>query len=573
MTDAITEAKTPLILVQMQARLHEIFDNHIDLTDVGNRPEKDRESYFLTRAFLALFFLEQHGLSAAEAAACITDGGADDGIDGIYVDKPNARIYLAQSKWRTNMRKGVELGDFTRFRDGIRNVIKGEWTAGNADLHRFRPDLEQQLTNIDTEVITVLAHTSEQEIAENIREKIDQFLREENRYSEFVSFREFPIKQAARVARSHTRPENIDVTLMLAHWGMVSAPYHAVYGSIAAAELVECYKLNGNKLFAENLRFGIEKSEVNDGIITTAESAPEHFWYFNNGVTAICDSVTKQKMGGNDTSSGVFDVKKISVINGAQTISSLSKATKNQSLNDIRVQIRIISLKDTPDEFASLVTSANNTQNDLNPVDFVAGDPHQDRLRKEANGLGLNYTFRRGDKEPDRQQGFTVRAATIALACASGDLRLAVSAKRYISGLWENTRREPYTRLFNAETRASYVWNVVQVMNAVDDELTVAAGELNGRERLTAVHANRFILHRVFKKVIVTGDDRGDQLDAKLNEARKIAAETLGHLNEAIATNLPDAYPGNIFKNQERQAELLKILDEADEAKLGGVFS
>ena len=246
---------------------------------------------------------------------------------------------------------------------------------------------------------------------------------------------------------------------MLAQWGLLPGPYRAVYGSVAATDLVSWFEQYGNKIFAENIRYGIEKSEVNDGIIATAHKDPEHFWYYNNGVTAICDTIDKQPIGGPDTSSGVFDVKKISVINGAQTITSLGRAKQSGAdLSQIRVHLRIISITDTPEDFATSVTSANNTQNDLNPVDFVAIDPNQDRIRREAGQLGITYTFRRGDKEPDRAHGFTIRSATVAAACASNDLRLAVYPGNGTSVDCGRTQRRNLTLAFSMlrQRRAIY---------------------------------------------------------------------------------------------------------------------
>lgn len=550
----------PLILTQMATRLHEIFDGLIDLSGVAGKP--DEEQYFLTRSYLALFFVHEAGLTPTEAANCITDGGADDGVDAVFVDRNNARIYFGQSKWRSNMSKGVELADFTRFRDGVKKVLTLSWTAENDNLHKFSKEIEEQLRNINTNVIMILAHTSGQTIAGNILAKISEYLQESNKYNaDFVSFSEFRVPEAAKIARSHARPENINLPVMLAQWGLLTGPYRSVYGSLAATDVVSWYEDHGNKLFAENIRYGIEKSEVNDGIMSTAHGEPESFWYYNNGITAICDSVLKQPIGGPDTASGVFDVRKISVINGAQTITSLARAKHaGADLSRVRVHLRIISLSDTPEEFATSVTNANNTQNDLNPVDFVAGDPNQERLRREADQIGVVYTFRRGDKEPDRAQGFTIRAATVAAACASGDLRLASAAKRYISALWESTKKEPYTKLFNSETTAISLWRAVRMMNSVDDLLQVEGDKLTDKERLIAVHGNRFILFYVFSKI---GRTRlqSDENIADLESAGKlIATDALARLRSEIPKRFPDAYPGNIFKNQERQTELLETL-------------
>lgn len=406
-------------LTQIATRLHEMFDGYIDLSNTS----KGEDDAFLTRAYLALYLVDEVGLTPSAAAACITDDGKDGGIDAICIDKKNTHIYFGQSKWKKNSQKGIQLNEFTRFRDGVKDVIELKWNEENSALHRFRSDIEQMLRNIDTEVVLVFAHTSGQPFSRHIERKVKEFIEAENLYAqEFMSMREFRLQEAAQAARSHTRPENISLPVMLAHWGWLPEPFKAVYGSIAAMDVVSWYERYGNKLFSENLRFGIEKSDVNDGIISTADKDPENFWYYNNGITAICDDVEKQSIGGPNTQSGIFDVEKISVINGAQTITSLHKARQSGSdLSKVRVHFRVISLLNTPDGFASSVTSANNTQNDLNPVDFVAADPNQDRIRREAAHIGLVYSYRRGDKDPDRASGFTIRAATIAAACSSGD--------------------------------------------------------------------------------------------------------------------------------------------------------
>jgi hypothetical protein len=219
--------------------------------------------------------------------------------------------------------------------------------------------------------------------------------------------------------------------------------------------------------------------------------------------------------------------------------------------------------KKTPEGFAAGVTRSNNTQNDLNASDFVAFDPNQERLRREAISLGIAYAFRRGEPDPPAGSGFNIRAATVAAACASGDLKLAVSAKRYISGLWDDIKKEPYTKLFNDSTTATYLWNIVQLMNAVDAKLGEQAESLEGRERLIAVHGNRFILFRVFSQINL--DDLKNEsfdLEPVKVKCQQLALDTLKATIPAINKKFPDAYPGNIFKNQDRQGELLTAISK-----------
>ncbi|WP_370691314.1 hypothetical protein [Bradyrhizobium sp.] len=197
----------------------------------------------------------------------------------------------------------------------------------------------------------------------------------------------------------------------------------------------------------------------------------------------------------------------------------------------------------------------------MNASDFVAFDPNQERLRREAVQLGITYAFRRGEPDPPPGSGFNIRTATVAAACASGDLKLAVSAKRYISGLWDDIKKEPYTKLFNDGTSAAYLWNIVQLMAVVDGKLAGEADELEGRERLIAVHGNRFILFRVFCLIDLEAlKDSNFDLGSMKITCEKMAVEILNAIIPAINEKFPDAYPGNVFKNQDRQAELLAAI-------------
>ena len=549
-----------IVADQVSQRLDQIFDKLIIVNPVGGQNEEQVKQRFRTQAYVALSLLHESGASISDAAASITDGGEDDGIDAVYTNDAQKKIFLVQGKWLNNTKKGIDLSEFTRFRDGVKRVIGLQWDAKNANLHGKKSDVERLLRDIDTEVIMIFAHNSEHSLSSDIIRAAEEFIGDINRYGDILSFKTFDLKAARETARSTTRPENINVAVMLKNWGMINKPYKAVYGAISAEDAVKWYDDHGDRLFAENLRFGIEKSEVNDGIRTTASIDPAKFWYFNNGITAICEDVEKTAVGGSNTDSGVFDISKISVINGAQTVSSLHRSkSEGADLKEVFVHMRIISLAGTPESFSVDVTTANNTQNDLSPVDFVAGDSNQDRIRREAAHLGLIYSYRRGDEDPDPATGFTIRTATIAAACASGDIRLAVSAKRYISGLWENTKREPYTKLFNDSTLAQDLWDKVRITKAVDEELEAQAEALDGRNRLIAIHANRFITFIVFENLNSSSTSLSDHV-GDLASVKVLTKEVLASVIAQVDSKFPDAYPGNIFKNTERQSELLEII-------------
>jgi hypothetical protein len=104
---------------------------------------------------------------------------------------------------------------------------------------------------------------------------------------------------------------------------------------------------------AKNIRQSLGGTEVNSQIKQTAATAPENFWYFNNGITLVAEEAAKAPAGAASRSSGIFSFKGASIVNGAQTVSSLSKVDDDASLGKVRVSIRVILLKTAPAGFGA----------------------------------------------------------------------------------------------------------------------------------------------------------------------------------------------------------------------------
>ncbi len=84
---------------------------------------------------------------------------------------------------------------------------------------------------------------------------------------------------------------------------------------------------------------------------------------------------------------------------------------------------------------------------------------------------------------------------------------------------------------------------------------------LTGRERLIVIHGNRFVLFRVFSQIDLNElNDVLVYLETIKAQSEKLANECLNSIIPQINSLYPDSYPGNIFKNQDRQTQLLKSL-------------
>ena len=123
-------------------------------------------------------------------------------------------------------------------------------------------------------------------------------------------------------------------------------------------------------------------------------------------------------------------------------------------------------------------------------------------------------------------------------------------------------KKEPYTRIFNENVTATYLWHIVQIMNAVDERLSQRAELLSGRERLMAVHGNRFILFYVFQHINLQDLGlAGTVLDPIKATCVQLADKCLDLVRSKTNELFPDSYPGNIFKNQDRQTQLLNAIE------------
>lgn len=90
----------------------------------------------------------------------------------------------------------------------------------------------------------------------------------------------------------------------------------------------------------------------NTAMLQTLETTSRLFWYYNNGITIICDNIEKQKIGGRDRSTGIFPIKNLSIVNGAQTTGTigayyeaLSDDEVEQIFADAYVQVKVIQTK------------------------------------------------------------------------------------------------------------------------------------------------------------------------------------------------------------------------------------
>jgi hypothetical protein len=384
---------------QIRAAIEQTTLPHIDLSDLAGRPANAITDAGLTRGLAAFVLSYIAEISPEESAGAVIDGFGDNGIDIVYYHASDRALYLLQSKWRHDGQGTIPLGDVQKFVKGFRDLINARWDRFNQKLKQQHDALESALNDAQTRIVLVVVYSGQDPLSQEASESLKDLLADINNPTEIVTLQVFRQADVYAAVSQGIAGAPINVDLALYEWGQVQEPYAALYGQISASDIAQWYATHQLRLFSPNIRMFLGSTDVNEGIVGTIESEPSGFWYFNNGITALCRNFRRKPIGGDGRAVGLFECEGMRIVNGAQTVGAISQAAirNSQAVGQARVSIRVISLENCPNEFAGRVTRFNNTQNRIDRRDFVALDPTQERIRGELQLEGISYAYKSGD--------------------------------------------------------------------------------------------------------------------------------------------------------------------------------
>lgn len=536
---------------QIAAALKRRFTTLVCLSDIVGKSEEERHTTLLTRSLAAYVLCHLGAIANQDAAKAVVDGFDDNGIDAIHYDPYQKQLWLVQTKWIKSGDGQPELGDVKKFVGGVEDLVEMRFDHFNSKINALEPVIVQALEDAKTKLRLVLAYPG-QPLSNHSNRELNDFLEKLNDTSELARITILTQSELHRAVAGETEGEPIKLEIGLKEWGLVREPYAAYYGQVAAEDIALWWKQYGTQLLAENLRNFLGQTDVNDSISRTLKTRAQDFWFFNNGVTILCKAIEKKPVGGSDRSSGCFECEGVSIINGAQTVGCIGNVAEQypESLRQAGVLVRLISLKNAPQELAELITVAANNQNRIERRDFVSLDPIQENIRIELRVEGKTYVYRSGDEHLSSDQICNLEEATVALACAHRDVSLAVQAKREVGRFWESTSSPPYTSIFNDHLTGLKVWRCVGIYRFVETKLKAMQSGVSSRAKSILVHGNRFILHMVFQQIPI--DDLNDP-DYKFNlqetQLEQFIITAVQQTQNAVNQQFHDSMVHSLFKN------------------------
>jgi hypothetical protein len=414
-------------------------DLKTEIADMRERFPRLQDSELFVAWFLKCFITEKED----DAVAALVGGPRDKSLDAIHIDDPSKTVFLIQGKYRQRTTGALEhRSDVTGF---------AELASAFSNTQAFA----SYLKDLDPAVAG-----KAQEARKRIRSRgyrTQLYYVTTGRCSAALA------DEASRIVRQADGPAAIEVIdgkrilrLLSDYLDGVAPPVPLLELEIENGQgmklegvlqrfdanteieswvfpvnvrhIAEMYEQSGIRLFARNVRGFLGETSINKNMEQTLEKEPEFFWYYNNGITIICDSAEKSSRGGRN----VLRVVNPQVINGQQTTRTLHKNAGRHS--KAAVLVRVISVPRESDEdssrfenLVSKIVAATNWQNAIRASDLMANDRRQIEIERNLRKLDYQYLRKRQSKSEARRHAgvrhrFLVSKEELAQAVAACDL-------------------------------------------------------------------------------------------------------------------------------------------------------
>ncbi|SDE20541.1 AIPR family protein [Glycomyces harbinensis] len=552
-------AANPIHVEHVRRHLDEALVPHIDIEDIKNLPEENLAEARRSRALAALAVQYLTKCSETDAAMSVIDGKDDNGIDAIAWDLDAAHLYLVQAKWSKDGKASLNAEAAGKLERGLRLITDRRHEEFNARYQELVDyiDLVVDQPRFKVTLVPILMGTAN--IDERAAGPITDVVAELNSVHDCARVEYLRLPEIHRIVADgvHTRP--VDLKVHLENSACVSEPYLAYYGCVSAEELASWYDEHRDRLFDKNLRDALNGSDVNASLHHTLVNEPDNFWYFNNGITVLCKNIERSGRGAlRYSGSANLLLEGASVVNGAQTVSTIFRAVREnpETAGSALVWIRAVQLEENG--FAERVTETNNTQNAVDLRDFAALDPTQKRLRDDFRSMNLTYIVKRGEREIDPDKGCDIEEAAHALAAAARTTDVIVDVHRDPNKLWLREQGGRYSQLFHPKIREIRVWRTVRLYRGTQRRISERESGLEKRAKGFAKNLGHLVAHVVLRHLVDETIERPGRewVDKTLSKVSVTTDRVLDFLIAEADRRYVNYFPASLANSFERCREL-----------------
>lgn len=343
-------------------------------------------------AFIFWFIETSFGYTKEKILNSICDGAHDKGVDAVLIDSIEQKVLIIQSKYE---RKGGqvqinenEIKQFTTVRSFFesKSALNGAINNGNQVTKKLMKEAFDAIRKkkYSLELIFISTHKKAPQLDDLI-------------YNTF-SFKEdeFRVYHYERIIQlSNDRMRDFTPSLGVYNLPFVDSnkliirttPHKSWVVTITIEEIRSFVNKYDEKLFRKNVRLFLGKNRTNKKIIKTLDKDPMNFWYFNNGITILCDNanIVMEK--------DYIRIENPQIVNGCQTCMSI-----NEFNGDSNSEIMVRIIESTDHEFINFLTLYQNSSNPVRNRDLKSNDPVQVRLKHEFKRQKYYFEIKRGEE-------------------------------------------------------------------------------------------------------------------------------------------------------------------------------
>lgn len=396
--------------------------------------------------FVAWYLRNIHNLDEIQTKSCVTDGANDKQIDAIYVDDSAATVYIIQGKFIGCSQVDAEplrevLSSWVRIKN-----LKSLQEDANNKLKQKLTDLSDALQD-DYDVCFELITTSS--LTESAQKDLQSFQEELANCDEISANIQLvdndELSRRYDMALDNENP-SIKHTVSLLPDKFLQLNLGNTKAVLVALPLKECIRFPGIKdgtLFKKNVRQSLGLSNaVNKGIKHTIYHDPDEFFFFHNGITAICSSV--------EVNGDKLMLEGLSIVNGCQSLNTiLSCSEQVKSQDDSYIMFRFYEIPER--NRADRISISTNSQSAVKARDLRSNDKKVLALKKafeQKYPKGYMLT-KRGESIPaDKEKAYTIDFSDLGkylMAWQSQRPNISYSESKIFDKYFEQIFRKDYS--------------------------------------------------------------------------------------------------------------------------------
>lgn len=387
------------------------------LEDLRERYPKLKDDALFVAWFVVCFITG----SEPEGVDSLVGGSGDKSLDALVIDDSARRVFLVQGKYRQKLDSGNEKRsdvmtfaqlansltnseEFETYRQGLASsaVVKVEEARKKIERKGYRLQLYYVTTGKVSEglfeeaqrMVRLSPGGGSLEVFDG--KKVMRLLADYlDGVAPPVPLLEFELENGSGIITSSVL-QRYDQEIGISSWVV----------PVAVTQVADLFESVGVRLFARNVRGYLGNTEINDKLKSTLEHEPGLFWYFNNGITIVCDSAEKVSRDGRE----LLRLQNPQVINGQQTTRTLHAHARSGI--GASVMVRVIAVPRRTEEesrrfenLVSKIVGATNSQNKISESDLMSNDRQQILLERNLRKLGYQYLRKRQAKGEAKRLG------------------------------------------------------------------------------------------------------------------------------------------------------------------------